>query len=209
VPVHPAGRRRLRRRQLKLPKNSVGSKQIKKNAVTSAKVKDGTLTVNDAKAGQFAVPADLATRLAVGGTAVNSNALGGVGAGGFVHGAGKRLSGGFDDSAAGGDLVPVPGGGAINVSCDTSGYVISFSRPSGGTRVYDIFRDFSENGQSPNVNYTKLQPNGIQIFANATGDSRTTFDVSSDAGYAEVTAFVHFNNSTKHCTARARGFSSP
>jgi hypothetical protein len=36
---------------LKLPKNSVGSKQIKKGAVTSAKVKNGSLAAGDFKAG--------------------------------------------------------------------------------------------------------------------------------------------------------------
>jgi hypothetical protein len=36
-----------------LPKNSVGSKQIKSNAVTSSKVKDGSLLGKDFKAGQL------------------------------------------------------------------------------------------------------------------------------------------------------------
>ena len=38
---------------LKLPKNSVGSKQIKKNAVTSSKVRDGSLRARDFPAGQL------------------------------------------------------------------------------------------------------------------------------------------------------------
>jgi hypothetical protein len=38
---------------VKLPKNSVGSKQIKKNAVTGAKVKDHSLFANDFAAGQL------------------------------------------------------------------------------------------------------------------------------------------------------------
>jgi hypothetical protein len=38
---------------LKLPKNSVGSKQIKSNAVSSSKVKDGSLLAGDFKAGQL------------------------------------------------------------------------------------------------------------------------------------------------------------
>src|SRR4051812_9545103 len=37
----------------KLPKNSVGSKQIKKNAVTSVKVKNGSLKAGDFKKGQI------------------------------------------------------------------------------------------------------------------------------------------------------------
>ena len=36
-----------------LPKNSVGSKQIKSNAVSSSKVKNGTLLAKDFKAGQL------------------------------------------------------------------------------------------------------------------------------------------------------------
>jgi hypothetical protein len=192
-----------------LPKNSVGSKQIKKNAVTSPKVKDGSLTAADVKSGQFALPGDLAKYLPLGGMAANSSALGGIGPGGFVHGAGKRLSGGFDDSASGGELVPVPGGGSIKVSCGSSGYTTFFSRPTGGTRVFDIFRDFSTDGASPSVTFSHLQPNTVELFVLVTADSRATFDVSSDAGYAEVTAFVHYDSTSKHCTARARGFSSP
>jgi hypothetical protein len=41
----------------KLPKNSVGAKQIKANAITSAKVKDGALLATDFKAGQLAANA--------------------------------------------------------------------------------------------------------------------------------------------------------
>lgn len=40
-----------------LPKNSVGSKQIKSNAVTSSKVKNGSLLSKDFKAGQLVVGA--------------------------------------------------------------------------------------------------------------------------------------------------------
>lgn len=38
---------------IKLPKNSVGAKQLKNNAVTSAKVKDGSLLGSDFAAGQL------------------------------------------------------------------------------------------------------------------------------------------------------------
>jgi hypothetical protein len=39
----------------KLPKNSVGSKQIKKNAITTTKVKNGSLKKGDFKTGQLPV----------------------------------------------------------------------------------------------------------------------------------------------------------
>jgi hypothetical protein len=42
---------------IKLPKNSVGSKQIKKNSVTSTKVKNGSLKKGDFAAGQLPVGA--------------------------------------------------------------------------------------------------------------------------------------------------------
>src|SRR3982751_298680 len=42
---------------LKLPKNSVGSKQIKKNAVTGTKVKNGSLKKGDFAAGQLSAGA--------------------------------------------------------------------------------------------------------------------------------------------------------
>lgn len=38
---------------IKLPRNSVGSKQIKRDAITTAKVKDGSLLSGDFKAGQL------------------------------------------------------------------------------------------------------------------------------------------------------------
>jgi hypothetical protein len=48
---------------VKLPANSVGTKQLKANAVVSSKVKDGTLTTKDFKAGQ--VPKGLQDRRGV------------------------------------------------------------------------------------------------------------------------------------------------
>src|SRR4051794_6950631 len=54
---------------LKLPKNSVGSKQIKKNAVTGSKVKNGSLRKGDFAAGQARVgPAGPAGRNGTNGT---------------------------------------------------------------------------------------------------------------------------------------------
>jgi hypothetical protein len=55
-----------------LPKNSVGSKQIKQNAVSSSKVKDHSLTAGDVRSGQFATPAQLAGYLPLGATAANA-----------------------------------------------------------------------------------------------------------------------------------------
>jgi hypothetical protein len=61
---------------LSLPRNSVGSKQIRRNAVTSSKVKNHSLRARDVRGGQFATPGQLAGYLPRGGTATNANKVG-------------------------------------------------------------------------------------------------------------------------------------
>jgi hypothetical protein len=191
-----------------LPKNSVGSKQIKKNAVTSAKVKNGTLTVKDAKAGQFAVPSDLNKVLPVGGTAVNSNALGGTGPGGFVKGGGHRLSGTYNPADFTGHLVAVPGG-EVAISCESDHYDVFFKRASGNSLTFDLFRSTIRDSAASSVTNGRLTPGDIDIETSETADSMATIDVSSSAGYAQVTVFAHQDSSTHDCTAVARGYSNP
>src|SRR4051794_4883700 len=58
---------------LKLPKNSVGSKQIRRNAVNSAKVKNGSLRKKDFKAGDLPAGQPGAPGTARGYAQVNSN----------------------------------------------------------------------------------------------------------------------------------------
>src|SRR3954451_14637640 len=72
---------------LKLPKNSVGTKQLKKNAVTGKKVKPHTLRASDVKAGQSAPPANL--------IGIDAAKLGGIAPAGFVHGGGRLISAQF------------------------------------------------------------------------------------------------------------------
>jgi hypothetical protein len=194
---------------LKLPKNSVGSKQIKKNAVTSAKVKNGTLTASDTKKGQFALPGDLSKYLPAGGTAANSGALGGVPPVGFVHGAGKLLSAGFTGTShsSAGPFVPIPGGGWIALTCNSTAYATFFHVPNDG-RTYDRFTTLLRSGTNPTVLY-KAVPGLPEAVDNETQDSETLYDISSSAGYAHVDVFGHFNSTTKACTVTARGWSSP
>jgi hypothetical protein len=80
-----------------LPKNSVGTKQIKNKAVTGAKVKDGSITGADVNASTLgtvpkATSADSAASAA---KATDADKLGGIGAATYV----KR-----DEALAGGDL---------------------------------------------------------------------------------------------------------
>jgi hypothetical protein len=194
----------------KLPKNSVGSKQIKKNAVTSAKVKNGTLKASDAKKGQFAMPGDLSKYLLASGTAANAGALGGVGPGGFVKGAGHLLSGAFTSTALEGTLVKVPGG-TIGVLCDaSSGYGVGFSRDNCDTHEFDVFETTVDDGATAQkVDYRHDSPGAASLIAFQPVDSQHAFDVSSSLGYAHVDVFGHFNTSSKECLVRARGWSSP
>ncbi|MEA2450699.1 MAG: hypothetical protein QOG63_2631 [Thermoleophilaceae bacterium] len=195
---------------IKLPKNSVGSKQIKRDAVTSAKIRNGTLTATDAQPGQFAVPADLGNFLPAGATAVNSNALGGVGPGGFVQGGGHRLSADVSGLTQTTDLVPVPGGGAIKINCGTFGYDFGFKEPAGGTHAYDLFEDVAVASSSQQVFYRRLQPDSSDPGSTpGTQPVRATFDISSDAGYVQVTAFGRYDSATNSCSAKVRGFSNP
>jgi hypothetical protein len=70
----------------KLPKNSVGAKQLKKNAVTGVKVKDGSLAGNDIDASTLGqVPsANHAGSAATATIAANAENLGGVAASSYV-----------------------------------------------------------------------------------------------------------------------------
>ena len=69
---------------VKIPKNSVGTKQIKKNAVNNIKVKNGALLAGDFKAGQIlsgATGVTLSVLSITVGTAMATDALFGFSAG--------------------------------------------------------------------------------------------------------------------------------
>lgn len=73
----------------KLPKNSVGTKQLKSNSVTGAKVKDDSLTGADIKASTLgtvpkATSADSASSASSASNASNADKLGGLAASSFV-----------------------------------------------------------------------------------------------------------------------------
>lgn len=185
----------------KLPKNSVGGKQIKKNAVTSKKVKNHTLKFEDTKAGQFAAPGDLTKYLLASGTAANSKALGGVGPGGFVKGGGRRLEG----TASNGGIVGVPGG-VVFIVCNSSSYDVGATSNIDSTRTLDIFETFLHNGPTI-VNHYQSPPSTGGLTE--TGPTQFNFDISSADFRAEVTVFADQDPSTHACTARASGYINP
>jgi hypothetical protein len=136
----------------KLPKNSVGTKQLKKNAVTGVKVKAGSLTGGDIDARSLTgsdikvstlgtVPT--ATRATTAGhadSAGDATTLQGSGPGAFVHGDGAMIVGRRDlgTAAAPVTLVNIPGVASLTTDCsagpeaeldlkNTSGGAVDFS----------------------------------------------------------------------------------
>jgi hypothetical protein len=194
---------------LKLPKNSVGTKQIKTNAVTSAKVKNGSLTVNDVKSGQFARPADLGHYLPLGATAMDSSALGGVSAPNYELGDGNVVSGKFSGTTPNVRLLTVPHGAGIGLQCNSSGFATFFERRGGDPHTYDIFTTTFKNGVAPALSYLRLAPGGQVLSGADKADRQTVYDITADDGpYGHVVVSGHFNGATNECTVEAHGVTS-
>jgi hypothetical protein len=194
---------------LKLPNNSVGTKQIKKNAVTSAKVKNGALTVKDVKSGEFARPSDLAHYLPLGATAVDSSALGGVSAPNYELGDGNVVSGKFSGSTPNLRLLTLPHGAAIGLQCNSSGFATFFERRGGDQHTYDIFTTTFKNGVVPTLSYQRLAPADQILFGADKADRQTVYDITADDGpYGHVVVSGHFNGATNECTVEAHGVTS-
>jgi hypothetical protein len=192
-----------------LPKNSVGTKQIKKNAVTSAKVKNGALTVKDVKSGQFARPGDLAHYLPLGATATDSSALGGVSATNYELGGGNVVSGEFSGTSPSGPLLTLPHGATIGLSCNSSGFATFFHRRGGDPHTYDIFTTTFKNGVAPSLSYLRLAPGGQVLFGADKTDRQTVYDITADDGpYGHVVVSGHFNGATNECTVEGHGVTS-
>ena len=127
---------------LTLPKNSVGSKQIRKNAVTSAKVKDRTLRASDFALGQLpgGPPGAPGAAGAPGATGLTgpAGAQGEQGVQGVPGVVGavtvQRSDFGLTDNSTAGISVPCPagtraiGGGSSITPVTTDGHV-TISRP--------------------------------------------------------------------------------
>ena len=127
---------------IKLPKNSVGTKQLKKSAVTAAKIKNGAITGPKIRVSTLStVPS--ATRAA---TAANADHAGdadtlqGKGAGAFIGGNGRLLNSRRDLQI--GDEVEfftLPGIGAVTATCleGTTKPAISFAITNNSGAILD------------------------------------------------------------------------
>ena len=170
-----------------LAPGSVGTKQLKDSAVTSKKVADHTLTAKDVKAGQF-VPASKLP--------------------GLVRGPGRLLSAGFvGTTRAMSPFVTVPGGLAITLACDSSGFEISGDTSRVGNNVFDYFRTAFESGP-PATLYGRVDKNTAVTHNSRKATSRYDYDISSLAGRASFTIWAAYNASNQ-CVVKARGVANP
>jgi len=95
---------------IKLPKNSVGSKQIKKNSITAAKIKNGAVTGAKIQAGSLGtVPnATSAATAARATSAANADALGGLAPGAFAASS-QIATGGVRITGPAQQILSIPG----------------------------------------------------------------------------------------------------
>ncbi len=123
-----------------LPKNSVGTKQLKNNAVTTAKIKNGAVTgakINASSLGTVPSAAD-ASHAA---SADNATSLGGTAASGYIksgQAAGGALSGSFPNPTLATHAVVSSGGSSSSTVLGTScthyaGAEVTIDAPSAGT----------------------------------------------------------------------------
>jgi hypothetical protein len=170
-----------------LAPGSVGTKQLKDNAVISKKVKDHALTAKDVKAGQFVPAAKLP---------------------GLVRGPGRLISAGFiGTTRARSPFVTAPGGLAITLACNSSGYEISGSSAQIGNNAFDQFVTVFGSGP-PSTSYSRVDKNTFFTHSSQTTTSRRDYDISSLAGRASFTIWAAFNASNQ-CIVKARGVSNP
>jgi hypothetical protein len=165
---------------IKLPRNSVGTRQLRNGAVTAAKIKNGSVTgekiaasslgtVPAASSAGHATSADDATHA---GTADNATDLGGTPASGFLKSgqtAGGALSGTYPDpSLATRTTVAtttIPDAGEIGTTCtDDNAGSLTMDAPSAGKVVVDAGATIYMNHQSSETNTVEV---GIDETAGA------------------------------------------
>ncbi len=154
---------------IKLPKNSVGTKQLKKSAVTAAKIKNRAITGPKIKLSTLGtVPS--ATRAATAADADHAgdaDTLQGKGAGAFVGGNGRLLNSRRDLQI--GDEVEffaLPGIGAVTATClqGTTKPAISFAITNNSGAIMDQTLEYPGGVDSSTVPNGKAVSSGSESF---------------------------------------------
>lgn len=177
---------------VKLPKNSVGTKQIKNNAITGAKIKDGAITGSKVDVGSLgtvplaaragsagradtAVRADTATRADSAATASNATALDGLGSDAFARSNrqffGSATIGATDQTlftAAGIDVSAVAGAGST--------FKVKFTNNSGS--IVDISYSY--------VNSVSVLASGGSVTREPTEVRQASFTLASTSDPSKV-----------------------
>lgn len=128
----------------KVPKNSVGTKQLKNGAVTNKKLRNGAVTGGKVKAGSLtgkqinAATLGTVPNAANAASASNAAALGGTSASGFLHGTGSEQN--VKAAAPPGGSAPIAsqsGLGTVTGSCDSPcmNPAVTYTNKSGGTQL--------------------------------------------------------------------------
>lgn len=186
---------------LKLPRSSVGTKQLKKNAVIGVKVKDHSLTGKDLNLTKLdTVPSAAGAGHAD--TAGDATTLQGSGPDAFVHGAGSVVSGRLDMDArtTATPLIEVPGVAAVTAECDL-GPKASFDFKNTSGAVMDI----SESINGGSAMGDKLAAGGT-VGSTSSEPLKFEFDVATRTEPPSVASFdiLMNTNAPRACLAFAQ-----
>lgn len=180
----------------KLPKNSVGSKQIKANAVNSGKVKNGSLLADDFKAGQLpAGPKGDTGPQGVQGPKGDGGSQGIQGQQGPPGPGTQSFNAQFSRQNAASHLITVVDGTGVYISCAASGFPgvnVSVQRMDEqhgfygwGTKTLDGSLSHADVSDDP--------PTGQPIALEAPGSSSAELDVvATSPGPGTTGKYTHF-----------------
>lgn len=170
----------------KLPKNSVGPKQIKANAVTSSKVKNRSLLAADFKAGQLPAGAKGAPCLAS-----DPKCRGPKGDTG-AQGPGTRTYNGQFDKDSNVHFASLGGGYTLQVTCDTSGAITM--DVLGGDVVTGSFYGWGTNWDGTTLRHATLISNPGGAFLEIEGRGQGDADLDVTVEYTPAGGVVQFTH---------------
>jgi len=145
----------------KVPKNSVGTKQLKNGAVTGAKVANGSLTGTQINAGTLGTVPSASN-------ASNAGALGGTPASGFLHGSGSAHA--FIQTALPGGSAQLGGtAGTLTGTCDNPcmNPSMTYHNTSGVTQLIEFADAYGSGYQFYTISAGATQSQQVQPTASS------------------------------------------